>query len=58
MGSPLPHPLPRPEYLMFGHMQALKSKTNPHHVVPLTRLGIISQRCSANPPGEAIPATV
>jgi hypothetical protein len=28
------------------------------HTVPLTRLGVISQRCSANPPGEAIPATV
>jgi hypothetical protein len=26
--------------------------------MPLTRLGIIPRRCSANPPGEAIPATV
>jgi hypothetical protein len=28
------------------------------HAVPLTCLGVISWRCSANPPGEAIPATV
>jgi hypothetical protein len=39
-------------------MQAPKSKTNSCHVIPLTCLGIISQRCSANPPSEAIPATV
>jgi hypothetical protein len=39
-------------------VQAPKSKMNPCHAVPLTRLGIISQHCSANPPGEAIPAIV
>jgi hypothetical protein len=33
------------------------SKTNPRCTVPLTRLGIISQRCSANSPSEAILAT-
>jgi hypothetical protein len=31
---------------------------NPRHAVLLTRLGTISRRCSANLPGEAIPATV
>jgi hypothetical protein len=39
-------------------MQVPGSKTNPRRVVPLTRLGIISRCCSANPPDEAIPATV
>jgi hypothetical protein len=44
MGSPLPHMLPRPEHLMFRHMQAPKSKMNPRHAVLLT------------PPGNHIPA--
>ena len=39
-------------------MQAPRSKTNPRRAVPLTRLGIIFRRCSANSPGEAIPTTV
>jgi hypothetical protein len=34
------------------------SRVNPRHAVPLIRLGIISRRCFANPPGEAIPSTV
>jgi hypothetical protein len=59
MGSPLPHMLPRPEHLMFRHMQALPSQRW-IRVMPSFwhRLGIISRRCFANPPGEAIPTTV
>jgi hypothetical protein len=43
-------PAPRPSHLMLSHLQV--------HAVPLTRLGAIFRRCSANPPGKAIPATV
>jgi hypothetical protein len=36
-------------------MQVPKSKTNPRHAAPLISLGIISRRCSTNPPSEATP---
>jgi hypothetical protein len=45
-------PVPAPS---TGTFNAL---TPAGHTVPLTRLGVTSRRCSTNPPGEAIPATV
>jgi hypothetical protein len=48
-------PVPAPP---AGALNALTPAGESTHIVPLTRLGIISRRCSANPPGEAIPANV
>jgi hypothetical protein len=48
-------PVPTPP---TGEFNALTPTGKPTHADPLTRLRIIPRRCSTNPPGEAIPATV
>jgi hypothetical protein len=58
MGS-LP-PVPAPPTGAFNVLTPASTqvKHESTHAVPLTHLGIISRRGSANPPGEAIPTTV
>jgi hypothetical protein len=53
-------PAPAPPTRAFNALSPAGSqvKDESTHAIPLTRLGIISWRCSANPPGESIPTTV
>jgi hypothetical protein len=56
LAAPVPAPLTGAFNVMTPAGAQVKDEST--HAIPLTLLGIISWRCSANPPGQAIPTTV